>query len=68
LPYVHEACDQLRSAGYHLQFATNNSAPTNATLRERLAKAGIDCDDRDLVTAAQAAASLLTRGTQVLTV
>ena len=68
LPYVDEACDQLRSAGYHLQFATNNSAPTNATLRERLAKAGIDCDDRDLVTAAQAAASLLTRGTQVLTV
>ena len=65
---VGAACSALRQAGFHLQFATNNSAPTNTALRQRLADAEIPCDRDDLITAAQAAASLLSPGSRVLTV
>jgi len=64
---VAEACAALRGAGFHLQFATNNSAPTNATLRSRLETAGISCEDDDVITAAHAAASLLAPKTPVCT-
>jgi HAD superfamily hydrolase (TIGR01450 family) len=65
LPGVGQACQALRDAGFRLQFATNNSAPTNATLKSRLVMAGIYCGDDEVITAAQAAASLLAPKTTV---
>lgn len=67
LPGVDVACNQLRDAGFHLQFATNNSAPSSVQLRQRLGRAGITCDVPSLITAAQAAASLPAPGSRVLT-
>lgn len=57
-----EAVARLRKAGIHVVFATNNAAPTVAELRQRLARAGITADEGDLVTSAQAAASMLEPG------
>jgi HAD superfamily hydrolase (TIGR01450 family) len=43
-------------------FATNNSSPTIAELQQRLADAGIGAEPAELVTSAQAAASMLEPG------
>lgn len=53
------AVERLRNAGVHVVFATNNAAPTLAELCERLARAGIAVAEDELVTSAQAAASML---------
>jgi 4-nitrophenyl phosphatase len=56
------AVARLRAAGIRVVFATNNSSPTTAELVDRLARAGIGVDPGELVTSAQAAASLLEPG------
>lgn len=56
------AVARLRSAGIGVLFATNNSAPTVAELLDRLAAAGIPAAPEELVTSAQAAASMLEAG------
>jgi len=62
IPGSADAIARLRAAGYGVVFATNNAAPTLAELRQRLARAGIDAASGDLVTSAQAAASMLEPG------
>lgn len=57
-----EAVARLHRAGVRTLFATNNSAPTVAELRARLARAGIDAGPDDLVTSAQAAARMVEPG------
>ena len=60
------ALDRLRNAGESLLFVTNNSAPTVEQLLERLAGVGITATRDEVLTAAQAAASLIEpRGTAV---
>jgi HAD superfamily hydrolase (TIGR01450 family) len=54
-----EAVALLRRRGVRVLFATNNSAPTVAQLVGRLAAAGIEAGAQDLLTSAQAAASML---------
>lgn len=63
IPGSAEAVARLRDRGIRVVFATNNAAPTVAELLARLDKAGIDADRHDLVTSAQAAASMLEPGT-----
>jgi 4-nitrophenyl phosphatase len=57
------AIERLRAAGIHVLFATNNAAPTVGELVERLADAGVPALPDDVVTSAQAAASMLEPGT-----
>jgi 4-nitrophenyl phosphatase len=63
IPGSAQAVVRLREAGVTVLFATNNAAPTVAELCERLARAGISAGEDDLVTSAQAAASMLEPGT-----
>jgi HAD superfamily hydrolase (TIGR01450 family) len=63
IPGSAEAVALLRRAGVRVVFATNNAAPTIAELLARLDKAGIEADRADLLTSAQAAASMLEPGT-----
>jgi HAD superfamily hydrolase (TIGR01450 family) len=63
---VVEAVDLLREAGVRVLFVTNNSAPELAELVSRLGRAGIEADPNDLVTSAQAAASMLSPGDSAL--
>jgi HAD superfamily hydrolase (TIGR01450 family) len=57
-----DAVRRLRGAGHRVVFATNNAAPTVAEFLHRLGDAGIDATPEDIVTSAQAAASLLGPG------
>lgn len=57
-----DAIGRLRAAGLGVLFATNNALPTLATLVDQLAAVGIAAAPDDLVTSAQAAASLLEKG------
>jgi len=59
---VGTAVSALRDRGVRIVFATNNSAPTTGELVARLARVGIPATSGDLVTSAQAAASLLDPG------
>jgi 4-nitrophenyl phosphatase len=61
-----EAVTRLRDAGFGVIFATNNSSPTVSELVGRLAGAGITAVPDDIVTSAQAAASILDPGTTAL--
>jgi len=63
---VGRAVRKLHDHGVRVVFATNNSAPTIAELLERMQRAGIDADPSDLITSAQAAASLVKPGDTVL--
>ena len=62
IPGSAEAVARLRAAGIGVLFATNNSAPTVAELVERLGAAGIPAVPDEVVTSAQAAASMLEPG------
>jgi HAD superfamily hydrolase (TIGR01450 family) len=53
------AVAQLRDAGCRVAFLTNNSSMRVGDYQEKLASLGIDADPRDVLTSAQAAASLL---------
>jgi glycerol 3-phosphatase-2 len=54
--------DKARSRGARVLFATNNSSPTRSELVSMLSRCGIEVEGDDLVTSAQAAASLLEPG------
>ena len=60
-----EAVTRLRAHGTRVVFATNNAAPTVEQLLSRLRRCGIDAEPEDLITSAQAAASLLAPGSRV---
>ncbi len=62
IPGSADAVARLRQAGHGVVFATNNSSPTIAELQQRLADAGIEAEPGELVTSAQAAASMLEPG------
>jgi 4-nitrophenyl phosphatase len=62
IPGSAEAVARLRQAGIGVLFATNNALPTLAELVAQLAAVGIAAGPDDLVTSAQAAASLLEPG------
>jgi 4-nitrophenyl phosphatase len=64
IPGSAEAVHRLRDAGHRVAFVTNNSTPTVAEYVARLDRAGIEVESDELVTSAQAAASLLEPGTQ----
>jgi 4-nitrophenyl phosphatase len=66
IPGSAEAVGQLRHAGYGVVFATNNAAPTVDELRQRLARAGIAAGPDEIVTSAQAAASMLEAGSSAV--
>ncbi|HMK63961.1 MAG TPA: HAD-IIA family hydrolase [Acidimicrobiales bacterium] len=59
------AVARLRQRGVRIVFATNNAAPTVADLVSRLRRAGLEAQPGDVVTSAQAAASLLAPGSRV---
>lgn len=61
-----DAIARLRAAGDRVLFLTNNSAPTVDELRKKLGGMGIDVEADDLVTSANAAASLLESGSTAL--
>jgi HAD superfamily hydrolase (TIGR01450 family) len=54
-----EAVDRLRAAGHRVIFITNNSSPQVSDITDKLVGAGIQADRDDVVTSAQAAASLI---------
>jgi 4-nitrophenyl phosphatase len=62
VPGSADAVARLRHEGYAVVFATNNASPTIAELRARLARAGIEAAAEEIVTSAQAAASMLEAG------
>ncbi|MHB8506596.1 MAG: HAD-IIA family hydrolase [Acidimicrobiales bacterium] len=62
IPGAPEAIRRLRHAGERVVFLSNNSGPTLAEYTARLVAAGVDASPADLVTSAQAAASLLAAG------
>ncbi len=66
IPGAPDALARLRAAGVRVLFATNNSAPTEAELLERMDRAGIPASSDDLITSAQAAAGLLAPGSRAM--
>lgn len=64
---VGPAVRALRDHGVRVLFATNNSAPTLAELLDRMRAADIEAAPADVMTSAQAAASLVAAGERVLT-
>ncbi len=66
IPGSADAVARLRRAGLGVLFATNNASPTIDELRRRLAAAGIEAGADDIVTSAQAAASMLEPGSTAL--
>ena len=63
-----EAISLLRKNGVRVFFATNNSAPTIATISQRLSRAGVQVHDDDLISASQAASALVAEGESVFMV
>ena len=66
IPGSPEAVAAARAAGVRLLFVTNNSSMTVGQYADKLAGMGIETPEDDIVTSAQAAASLLTPGTSAL--
>jgi 4-nitrophenyl phosphatase len=66
IPGTAEAVALLRQAGYGVFFASNNSSPTLGELVERLERVGITATPDDILTSAQAAASILEPGSTAL--
>lgn len=66
IPGSAEAVARLKTEGHEIVFLTNNSGPTRAEYAERLGKAGVGAEAEELVTSAQAAASLVPAGSTVL--
>lgn len=63
---VPDALASLREAGTGMLFVTNNSSPTVAELVDRLRRAGVDAAPDDIVSSAQAVATMVERGSTVL--
>lgn len=64
IPGSPEAVARLRAEGERLLFLTNNSGPTLGDYLEMLERAGVESDPSELVTSAEAAASMLDPGTR----
>lgn len=60
-----EAVGMIRNAGEQVAFVTNNSTPNLARYVRMLAAAGVEVEEGELVTSAQAAASMLPEGSRV---
>lgn len=66
IPGGADACTLFREAGERVVFLTNNSySPVDDQLA-KLRRMGVECPPADLITSAQAAASLLDEGARVL--
>ena len=59
VPGAPEHLAAAREAGMHLAFVTNNASRTPGTVAAHLRELGVEVDDADVVTSAQAAARLL---------
>ncbi len=68
IPGSPEAVRRLHDAGEAVAFVTNNSGPTLSQYTAMLGRTGIEVDETELVTSAQAAASLLEPGSQAAVV
>ena len=68
IPGSPEAIRRLHDAGEQMVFVTNNSGPTVSEYVARLGRAGVDIDAGELLTSAQAAASLLAPGARAAVV
>jgi glycerol 3-phosphatase-2 len=66
IPGAARAIARLRSAGVRVLFATNNAAPSVAELLAGLSRIGVEAGRDDVVTSAQAAATLIEPGERVL--
>ncbi|HET6793793.1 MAG TPA: HAD-IIA family hydrolase [Acidimicrobiales bacterium] len=66
IPGSREAVDRLRRSGRQVVFVTNNSSMTVGDYRVKLESMGIAIEAREILTSAQAAASLLDPGTSAL--
>lgn len=66
IPGVPEAVDRLRAAGHGVLFLTNNSSRKIGYLVDKLRGMGIPVDPAEIVTSAQAAASMLEPGSTAL--
>ncbi len=62
------AVERIRGAGDRVAFVTNNSGPTCAENVAMLTAAGVEADEAELVTSAQAGASLFAPGARVAVV
>ena len=56
---VADRIDRIRQTGTHVAFVTNNASRTPEQVAAKLVKAGVSADPSDVVTSAQAAATLL---------
>ncbi len=56
---VADRIDRVRASGRHVAFVTNNASRTPDQVAAKLVKAGVAAEPTDVVTSAQAAASLL---------
>ena len=65
IPGSADAVQRLHAAGEGVVFVTNNSGPTLEEYVGRLRGAGIEMNAEELLTSAQAAASLLEKGSRV---
>jgi HAD superfamily hydrolase (TIGR01450 family) len=61
IPGAVDAIDELQRRGVRVVFCTNNSRPTVAQYRRKLAAIGIDIDDDDIVTSAVVTGEVLRR-------
>jgi len=66
IPGAAGAVSRLRSAGVRVVFVTNNSAPTTDEFVLRLRAAGIETEPSDIISSAQAAASMLAPGARAM--
>jgi 4-nitrophenyl phosphatase len=66
IPGAAEAVAKLRDAGQRPLFVTNNSSPRVGTLVEKLEGLGVPAEPEEIVTSAQAAATLVAEGETVL--
>jgi 4-nitrophenyl phosphatase len=68
IPGSPEAVQRLHDTGETVAFVTNNSGPTLSQYASMLRRTGIAVDEAELVTSAQAAASLLEPGSEAAVV
>ncbi len=66
IPGVPEAVTRLRKAGHTILFLTNNSSRCVGDLLEKFERMGIDVEPDEIVTSAQAAATMLEPGSTAL--
>ncbi len=66
IPGSAEAVSRLRDAGQRILFLTNNSGPKVGYLADKLSGMGVPAEPDQIVTSAQAAASLVEPGSTVL--